>query len=106
MRHPSRSRQADVPELLPAGCPLAVLRPPSRARRMTPLEEDALAGLQASPKRLSPVWFYDERGSALFDEITRLPEYYPTRAERGLLRDAAPEIASLVRPDTLVELGS
>ena len=73
---------------------------------MTPVEADVLAGLQETPKRLSPVWFYDERGSALFDEITRLPEYYPTRAERALLREAAPEIAEIVRPETLVELGS
>ena len=73
---------------------------------MTPLEADVFVGLQETPKRLSPVWFYDERGSALFDEITRLPEYYPTRAERGLLRDAAPDVAALTQLDTLVELGS
>ena len=73
---------------------------------MTPLEADVLAGLQETPKRLSPVWFYDERGSALFDEITRLPEYYPTRAERGLLTEVAPEIARLTSVDALVELGS
>ena len=74
-------------------------------RRAT-LEADALAGLTSSPKRLSPIWFYDERGSALFDEITRLPEYYPTRAERGLLTAHASEIAELAGADTLVELGS
>jgi L-histidine Nalpha-methyltransferase len=74
-------------------------------RRAT-LEGDALAGLTSSPKRLSPIWFYDERGSALFDEITRLPEYYPTRSERGLLAANAVEIAELSGADTLVELGS
>ena len=74
-------------------------------RRAT-LEEDARSGLTATPKRLSPIWFYDERGSGLFDEITRLPEYYQTRAERGLLELAAAEIAATARPDTLVELGS
>ena len=74
-------------------------------RRAT-LEADARAGLTSSPKRLSPIWFYDERGSALFDEITRLPEYYPTRAERGLLAANASEIAELAGANTLVELGS
>jgi L-histidine Nalpha-methyltransferase len=49
------------------------------------LRADALAGLSATPKTLPPRWFYDERGSELFDEITRLPEYYPTRAERAIL---------------------
>ena len=49
------------------------------------LRADALAGLTATPKTLPPRWFYDERGSELFDEITRLPEYYPTRAERAIL---------------------
>jgi L-histidine Nalpha-methyltransferase len=63
-------------------------------------------GLRADPKRLSPVWFYDARGSALFDEITRLPEYYPTRAERSLLLRHAAEIVDAADPDTLVELGS
>src|SRR5215469_15477631 len=45
------------------------------------LRADALAGLTATPKSLPPKWFYDERGSELFDKITRLDEYYPTRAE-------------------------
>jgi len=70
------------------------------------LEADARAGLTATPKRMSPIWFYDDRGSGLFDEITRLPEYYPTRAERGLLEAHAPEIAELAGADTLVELGA
>jgi L-histidine N-alpha-methyltransferase len=74
--------------------------------RRSALEADARAGLTASPKRLSPVWFYDERGSALFDEITRLPEYYPTRCERALLLEHAGEIAVRTGADTLVELGS
>jgi L-histidine N-alpha-methyltransferase len=73
---------------------------------LRPLDPEVRAGLEATPKRLSPVWFYDERGSALFDDITRLPEYYPTRAERELLRGAAPEIAARLGPSTLVELGS
>ena len=65
-----------------------------------------LAGLSGAEKRLPPVWFYDERGSLLFDEITRLPEYYPTRAEREILRRHAGEIVALADARTLVELGS
>ncbi|MBW3613876.1 MAG: L-histidine N(alpha)-methyltransferase [Actinobacteria bacterium] len=67
---------------------------------------DARRGLTSRPKSLSPVWFYDERGSALFDEITRLPEYYLTRAERHLLQAHAGEIVAAAGADTLVELGS
>jgi iron(II)-dependent oxidoreductase len=70
------------------------------------LRADALRGLTASPKELPPKWFYDERGSRLFDEITRLPEYYLTRAERSILEARAAEIAQLSGADTLVELGS
>ncbi|RZU31862.1 L-histidine N(alpha)-methyltransferase [Blastococcus saxobsidens] len=70
------------------------------------LRADALAGLTAFPKWLPPRWFYDERGSLLFDEITRLPEYYPTRAERAVLSARAPEIAAASGADVLVELGS
>ncbi|HWJ61196.1 MAG TPA: L-histidine N(alpha)-methyltransferase [Acidimicrobiales bacterium] len=66
---------------------------------------DVQAGLAADPPELSPVWFYDERGSVLFDEITRLPEYYQTRAERRLLRDHVDDLAAL-GIETLVELGS
>jgi dimethylhistidine N-methyltransferase len=70
------------------------------------LRADVLLGLTSSPKSLPPRWFYDERGSALFDQITRLPEYYPTRVERALLRASAPEIAAVSGADVLVELGS
>jgi L-histidine N-alpha-methyltransferase len=70
------------------------------------LRADALAGLTASPKSLPPRWFYDARGSRLFDEITRLPEYYPTRAERAILTASAAEIAAASGADVLVELGS
>ena len=70
------------------------------------LRREALAGLTANPKHLSPTWLYDARGCALFDDITRLPEYYPTRAERAILRHRAMEIASVARADTLVELGA
>ncbi|HUN36612.1 MAG TPA: L-histidine N(alpha)-methyltransferase [Trebonia sp.] len=70
------------------------------------LRADARAGLTASPKTLPPKWFYDAEGSALFEKITELPEYYPTRAERSILRQASPSIADLSAASTLVELGS
>ncbi|WP_129844112.1 L-histidine N(alpha)-methyltransferase [Streptomyces sp. RFCAC02] len=70
------------------------------------LREDVEAGLTATPRTLSPKWFYDARGSVLFDRITRLPEYYLTRAERMVLRAHAAEIAELTGARTLVELGS
>jgi L-histidine N-alpha-methyltransferase len=70
------------------------------------LRADALAGLTATPKSLPPKWFYDAQGSALFEKITELPEYYPTRAEREILGSVAPSIAEASRARTLVELGS
>ncbi|MGW4499656.1 L-histidine N(alpha)-methyltransferase [Micromonospora sp. NPDC004336] len=70
------------------------------------LREDVRAGLTAEPKWLPPKWFYDARGSELFEEITRLPEYYPTRAERAVLAERAGAIAELTGAKTLIELGS
>src|SRR5215213_3014144 len=70
------------------------------------LRADVRTGLTSSPKVLPPRWFYDARGSELFEEITRLPEYYPTRAEREILQARAGEIARLTGARTLVELGS
>ncbi|SHJ95643.1 L-histidine Nalpha-methyltransferase [Pseudonocardia thermophila] len=70
------------------------------------LRADVRAGLTAPLKNLPPKWFYDARGSALFERITRLPEYYPTRTERALLIDSVDEIAAATGADTLVELGS
>ncbi len=73
------------------------------------LRADARAGLAPAagePKSLPPKWFYDAQGSALFDKITELPEYYPTRAEREILHARAAEIAELTGARTLVELGS
>ncbi len=68
---------------------------------------DVRAGLCAYPKELAPKYFYDERGSLLFEQITELPEYYPTRAEREILRERSVEIlAAAGDPGTLVELGS
>ncbi|GAA2148419.1 L-histidine N(alpha)-methyltransferase [Kitasatospora kazusensis] len=70
------------------------------------LRHDVQQGLTAYPKWLPPKWFYDARGSELFEEITRLPEYYPTRAEREILTARSREIAAITRARTLVELGS
>jgi L-histidine N-alpha-methyltransferase len=70
------------------------------------LRADVRAGLTAPAKELPPKWFYDERGSQLFDQITRLPEYYPTRCERAILDERAPAIVAASGADTLVELGS
>jgi len=71
------------------------------------LYADALDGLQRTPKGLSPKWFYDARGSEIFEEITQAPEYYPGRTERAILETHLPRIAAHV-PDgaALVELGS
>lgn len=70
------------------------------------LRRDVRHGLAQSPKTLPPKWFYDAKGSDLFDQITRLPEYYPTRTEASILQDRAAEIAAASGADTLVELGS
>lgn len=70
------------------------------------LRADVRAGLTASPKTLPPKWFYDKLGSELFERITDLPEYYPTRAERDVLERYAAEIAAASPAETLIELGS
>ncbi len=70
------------------------------------LADDVRAGLTATPRTIPPKYFYDARGSRLFDEITRLPEYYPTRTERAILVDHAKEIALVTGARSLVELGS
>jgi L-histidine N-alpha-methyltransferase len=70
------------------------------------LRRDVFDGLQKTPKSLPPKWFYDSVGSDLFDQITRLPEYYPTRAEAEILRARSAEIAEASQADTLVELGA
>ncbi len=74
--------------------------------RRDALERDARIGLASTPKSLPPVWFYDERGSALFEAITRLPEYYLTRAERSILTTYGHQIVERAGCSTLVELGS
>ena len=71
------------------------------------LVTDVLRGLRSSPKRLSPMYFYDERGSQLFEQICAEPEYYITRTETAILAEHAQQMASAIGEDTLlVELGS
>lgn len=70
------------------------------------LRADVLAGLTAPAKWLPPKWFYDKVGSELFEDITRLPEYYPTRCERAILTERSADIVALAGTRTLVELGS
>jgi L-histidine N-alpha-methyltransferase len=70
------------------------------------LVDDVRRGLGAQPRTLPPKWLYDQRGSDLFDQITRLPDYYPTERERAILRDHAAEIAAISGAEILIELGS
>ncbi|MFI9634491.1 L-histidine N(alpha)-methyltransferase [Nocardia sp. NPDC051929] len=72
----------------------------------TALRSDARLGLTANPKWLPPKWFYDAKGSELFERITELPEYYPTRTERALLERVVDEIADAAQAEVLVELGA
>lgn len=76
------------------------------ADRRQAMEDDIRRGLLSKPRSIPPVWFYDENGSRLFDEITRLPEYYLTRAERAILHERSADIVDLAGADTLVEIGS
>lgn len=94
-----------------AGLRLASDKPAETARvtddDSAAFREDLIAGLSSSPKTTSPKWFYDAAGSDLFEDITRLPEYYPTRQEAGLLREVAPDWAPKFGPGAvLVEFGS
>src|SRR5882762_3783265 len=77
------------------------------AVEQTQFARDVIAGLTARPKRLPPKYFYDEIGSRLFEAITELPEYYPTRSELAILHAHAGELARLLSaPTALVEFGS
>ncbi len=88
---------------IPARKPIAVRS--SEAERV--FAEDALAGLLDEPKHVPPKYFYDQRGSELFERITLLPEYYPTRAEIDILQMHAEAIAKLIPPDAaIVEFGA
>lgn len=86
--------------------PLSLTRTLPADATAAALRADVAAGLSRTPKQLPPKWFYDARGSELFDEITTLPEYYPTRAEREILRATADRIAAASGARTLIELGS
>ena len=87
--------------------PGSALRAPRPIETVNEFAADVIAGLTAKPKHLPPKYFYDLAGSSLFDRITDLPEYYPTRSELDLLTKHAPEIASLFPPAcALVEFGS
>jgi len=79
---------------------------PAEAAADVELLAEVRAGLGAAQKRLPSKYFYDRRGSALFETITRLPEYYLTRAERAVLREWMPELLAALAPCTLVELGA
>jgi L-histidine N-alpha-methyltransferase len=70
------------------------------------MEADVRSGLTSDPRQLPPVYFYDDRGSRLFDEITRLPEYYPTRSERSILDAHAKDMVLQADADVLIELGA
>ena len=86
--------------------PVPLFRPTDEAETAR-FRRDLVAGLSRTPKVASPKWFYDAEGSHLFEAITRLPEYYPTRQEAALLRDVAPQWARLFGPEAaLVEFGS
>ena len=88
------AQQIEIEVDLPAGGTLAGLA------------EDVREGLSCPFKELPPKYFYDERGSKLFEQITELPEYYPTRAERSILESGAADIVAAAGPTTLIELGS
>jgi L-histidine N-alpha-methyltransferase len=94
-----------VPNIIAEEITVDVHLPPGGP--LSGMAADVRAGLTKPFKELSPRYFYDERGSELFEEITRLPEYYPTRAERAILKRHSPDIcASAGHPATLIELGS
>ncbi|HTD83670.1 MAG TPA: L-histidine N(alpha)-methyltransferase, partial [Gemmatimonadaceae bacterium] len=82
--------------------------PPYTVRRSRQqMVVDVRQGLTRSPKQLSPKYFYDERGSELFDRICELPEYYPTRTELALMRQHVHDIANIVGPRaSVIEFGA
>src|SRR3546814_546169 len=121
LRDARRPRSRQLPQFLSTNGALAVLRPaPGQGLRVNAVPEltdlhptpddilgDVLAGLSQLPKRLPSKYFYDRRGSELFEQITRQPEYYLTRIELQLLADSAAEISTAVGPRAhVVEYGS
>ena len=77
-----------------------------KSDRLAAMRAEVRAGLEARPRIIPPKFFYDERGSELFEEITRLPEYYPTRTERGILQTRVAAWIRTLAPRSLVELGA
>ena len=77
-----------------------------KSDRLAAMRAEVRAGLEARPRIIPPKFFYDERGSELFEEITRLPEYYPTRTERGILETRVADWIRTLAPRSLVELGA
>jgi len=88
---------------MPVADPEVRLNPSSLVQQMA---DDVRRGLTSPRKWLPPKYFYDARGSELFDQITRLQEYYPTRTERSILTERVAEIAAITGAETLIELGS
>jgi uncharacterized SAM-dependent methyltransferase len=85
----------------------ALSKAPHFDERTSAFARDVVDDLSQAPKRLSPKYFYDAAGSELFEQITRLPEYYPTRTELAILRDRGSAISAII-PDgaALVEFGA
>lgn len=94
MAEPAMTDRVSVDVHLPPGGPLSGMA------------ADVRAGLTKPFKELSPRYFYDERGSELFEQITELEEYYPTRCERAILTKHSPGIVAAAKPRALIELGS
>src|SRR6202012_1873133 len=105
-----RPHSPELSEFLPTACPLAILRRSPGGEHLMPhdsniidpqliiFRDDVLAGLSLPQKRLSPRWLYDDRGCNLFEAITGLAEYYPTRTETKILGDHAMEISEFCGP--------
>jgi L-histidine N-alpha-methyltransferase len=108
-RRPSEKPESTQPKTLKSGyCVIPVSSPHQVARMIQEVSE----GLSASPQKYLPcTYLYDERGSELYEQITELPEYYPTRTETAILKQIAPELRHLTEtqlkePPEIVELGS
>ncbi len=95
-----------MPDTSPGGISVTITHLATQRGDTTRMLEDAREGLLASPKSMPSKYFYDARGSRLFDDITRLPEYYLTRAETEILEASAEAIIGAARPAEVVELGS
>src|SRR5579862_627537 len=110
--HARQPHSRELPQFLPATCALAIFGNPVGqmiAREVIALPqyaEEVAEGLLSEPKTLPCKLFYDAAGSAIFEEITDLPEYYLTRTELAILRDHSDEMARAIGTVTVVELGA